>query len=162
MKTLILSITAALITSPLFAEAPAFEKDLAKTIHAATKDNKMAFIVLGRAACGNCNATKAMVREGKIPVTTETFVAADLNIDDQRVQADFQRKYQKEKFGNTLPFVVITDSRGKALASSGGYKSPEAWTALIEEAKKKAAPAAKTGLLPPKTSLIPPSNLPPK
>ena len=56
-----------------------------------------------------------------------------------RVHGEFTRKYQKEKFGSTLPFVVITDSHGKALASSSGYKSPEAWTALIEEAKKKIA-----------------------
>ncbi|MEO6787532.1 MAG: hypothetical protein ABI318_15485 [Chthoniobacteraceae bacterium] len=38
-----------------------------------------------------------------------------------------------------LPFVVIADSHGKALASSGGYKSAEAWSALIGEAKKKIA-----------------------
>jgi hypothetical protein len=99
----------------------------------------MAFILLGRAACGNCNATKAMIRDGKIPVTTDTFVAADLNIDDHRMQSAFMQKYQKEKFGNTLPFVVITDSHGKALASSGGYKSAEAWSTLIEDAKKKVA-----------------------
>ena len=61
------------------------------------------------------------------------------HIEDSRVQAEITRKYQKEKFGNTLPFVVITDSHGKALASSGGYKSAEAWTALTAEAKKKAA-----------------------
>jgi thioredoxin-related protein len=139
MKTSLLLLAATLVTSPIMAEAPAFQKDLMKTVHAATKENKMAFILLGREACGNCQATKKMIREGKIPVTTDAFVAADLNVDDRRVQADFTRKYQKEKFGSTLPFVVITDSHGKALASSGGYKSPEAWTALIEDAKKKAA-----------------------
>ena len=143
MKTPTLLLIATLAASPLLAEAPAFEKDLQKTVHAATKDSKLAFILLGRAACGNCNATKAMIRDGKIPVTADAFVAADLNIDDQRVQAAFMQKYQKEKFGNTLPFVVITDSHGKALASSSGYKAPEAWSALIEEAKKKIA--AKSG-----------------
>ena len=143
MKTHILLLAAALVASPVLADAPAFQKDLTKTVHAATKENKMAFILLGREACGNCQATKKMVREGKIPVTADAFVAADLNIDDQRVQASFMQKYQKEKFGNTLPYVVITDSHGKALASSGGYKAPEAWSALIEEAKKKIA--AKSG-----------------
>ncbi|MEQ1851756.1 MAG: hypothetical protein ABMA01_09220 [Chthoniobacteraceae bacterium] len=145
MKTPTLLFAIALLTSPVFAEAPAFENDMLKTVRAATKENKMGFLILGREACGNCNATKAMIREGKIPVTAETFVAADLNIDDRRVQSAFMQKYQKEKFGNTLPFVVITDSRGKALASSGGYKSPDAWTALIDEAKKKVqAQAAKS------------------
>ena len=139
MKTSALLLIATLAASPLLADAPAFEKDLQKTVHAATKDSKMAFILLGREACGNCQATKKMVREGKIPVTTDTFVAADLNIDDRKVQTAFMQKYSKEKFGSTLPFVVITDSHGKALASSGGYKSADAWNALIEEAKKKIA-----------------------
>ena len=143
MKTHTLLLIATLAASPLLAEAPAFQNDMQKTVRTATKDNKMAFILLGREACGNCQATKTMIREGKIPVTTDSFVAADLNIDDQRVQAAFMQKFQKEKFGSTLPFVVITDSHGKALASSGGYKSPEAWSALIEEAKKKIA--AKSG-----------------
>ena len=40
---------------------------------------------------------------------------------------------------SALPFVVIADSHGKALTSSGGYKSAEAWSALIEEAKKEIA-----------------------
>ncbi len=142
MKTPLLALIATLITGPLFAEAPTFEKDLQKAVHAATKDNKMGFILLGREACANCNATKAMIREGKIPVTADTFVAADLNIDDRRVQTAFMQKYQKEKFGTTLPFVVITDSHGKALASSGGYKSAEAWNTLIEDAKKKTAAKA--------------------
>ncbi len=144
MKTPALLLIATLAASPLLAEAPDFQKDLQKTVHAATKDNKMAFILLGREACGNCNATKAMIREGKIPVTTDTFVAADLNIDDRRVQSAFMQKYSKEKFGNTLPFVVITDSKGKALASSGGFKSPEQWSALIEDARKKIAAKAGT------------------
>jgi thioredoxin-related protein len=137
MKTPIVLLSIAMLAGPVLADPPAFQKDLLKTVHAATKDKKMAFILLGREACGNCQATKAMINDGKIPVTAETFVAGDLNIDDRRVQSAFMQKYQKEKFGNTLPFVVITDSRGKALASSGGYKSPEQWTALIDEAKKK-------------------------
>ena len=139
MKTHILLLAAALVASPVLADAPAFQKDLMKTVHAATKENKMAFILLGREACGNCQATKKMVREGTIPVTADAFVAGDLNIDDNRVQADFMRKFAKEKFGSTLPFIVITDSHGKALASSSGYKSPEAWKTMIEEAKKKIA-----------------------
>ena len=71
------------------------------------------------------------------------FVTADINVDDQRSQAEFDKKFKKEKFGNTLPFVVITDTKGKALASFSGYKDAESLTAMIEDAKKKAAAAPK-------------------
>ena len=140
MKTLLTILTTITLTvSPLFAEAPTPGTNLAKTLHQATNEKKMAFVLLGRESCGNCQATKKMVREGKIPVTADTFVMADLNIDDQRTEGDFMQKYRKEKFGDTLPFVVVTDLHGKALVSSNGYKSPEQWTALIAEAKTKAA-----------------------
>ena len=125
-----------------FAEAPVLGKDLTKAIHQATKENKMAFILMGRPTCGNCNATKQMISEGKVPVTADTFVMADISADDARVSAAFKQKFAKEKFGNTLPFVVITDSKGKAMASYSGYKDPAALTAIVEAAKAKADPKA--------------------
>ena len=102
----------------------------------------MAFVLLGRPTCGNCNATKAMIKEGKIPVTADAYVMGDLNIDDAKTQAEFMKKYGKETFGSTLPFVVVTDAHGKALASSGGYKNAEQWKTLLEEAKTKATAKA--------------------
>ncbi len=144
MKTPVFLLTLAALACSAFAEPPKPLDDLRKTLSAAGKEQKMAFVLLGRPACGNCNATKAMIREGKIPVTADAYVMADLNTDDAKTQAEFTRKFSKETFGNTLPFVVVTDARGKALASSSGYKSAEQWTALLEEAKAKAAakPAA--------------------
>ena len=103
----------------------------------------LGFIVLGREQCGNCQATKRLVNEGKIPVSTDTFVIADLNIDDQKTQAEFMRKYKKLEFGSTLPFVVVTDSRGKALAHASGFKGADHWTKVIEDAKAQAATAKK-------------------
>lgn len=144
MKTPAFLLTLAALACSAFAEAPKPLDDLRKTLSAAGKEQKMAFVILGRPACGNCNATKALIRDGKIPVTADAYVMADLNTDDAKTQAEFMRKFSKESFGNTLPFVVVTDARGKALASSSGYKSAEQWTALLEEAKTKAAakPAA--------------------
>ena len=133
----IFSILCALTVSTL-AEVPKWGNDLSKTIHQATRENKLGFVVLGREACGNCQATKRLVNEGKIGVTADTFVTADLNIDDQKTQAEFMRKYKKLEFGSTLPFVVLTDSRGKALAHASGFKGADHWNAAIEEAKKKA------------------------
>ncbi len=121
------------------ADPPQPIDDLHKTLNMAAEGNKMAFILLGRPTCGNCNATKAMIREGKIPVSDADYVMADLNVDDQRTEAGFMRKFGKEKFGDTLPFVVVTNSQGKVLASSGGYKNAQQWTALLTEAKSKAS-----------------------
>jgi hypothetical protein len=138
MKTVLAFSAAALFALSAFGEAPAPLTDLHKTLSAAAKDQKMAFILLGRPTCGNCNATKGMVRSGTIPVTSDSFVMADLNIDDAKTQGEFMRKYGKEKFGETLPFVVVTDARGKALASSGGMKGAAEWTTILTEAKAKA------------------------
>ncbi len=136
LSTLLFIVTCA---AQSFATPPTWGDDVSKAISQATKENKMGFIRAGRENCGNCQATKKLVNEGKIAVTAETFVAAEVNIDDARDYAEFERKFKKEKFGNTLPFVVITDAKGKALASYSGYKSADALTALIDEAKSKAA-----------------------
>jgi len=141
LSTLLVAFTASAL-----AEAPVPATDFNKTLSAAAKDQKLAFILLGRATCENCNATKAMIKQGKIGVTAADFVMGDLNVDDQRTQGEFMRRYGKEKFGDTLPFVVVTDSHGKLLASSGGYKDATKWNALLAEARSKVA--AKTAAKP--------------
>jgi thioredoxin-related protein len=133
----------AFFTTLALADAPKWGNDVSKAILQAGREKKMTFIVMGREACGNCQATKKLVNENKVPVSADTFVIADVNIDDQKASAEFERKFKKEKFGNTLPFVVITDSRGKALASYSGFKNAAALSAMIEEAKTKAAAAPK-------------------
>ena len=139
MKSL-LTVLVFAVTSSLYAQAPEPLNGLRKTLTAASKEQKAAFILLGRASCGNCNATKRLIREGKITVPASEYVIADLNIDDAKTEADFMRKYSKESFGDTLPFVVITDPRGKALASRSGAKSSDNWNALLAEAKGKMKP----------------------
>jgi thioredoxin-related protein len=138
MKISLVLLALAFTTTSLLAEPPALQTDLRKTLTAASKDNKMGFILLGRPACGNCNATKKMVSEGKINVSAAEFVMADLNVDDEKTNAEFMRKYGKEKWGDMLPFIVVTDSRGKALANSSGYRKADDWNKLLTEAKTKA------------------------
>ena len=53
------------------------------------------------------------------------------------------RKYKKLDFGDSLPFVVLTDSRGKALAHANGFKGADFWNKAIEDAKKSSTAAAK-------------------
>ena len=151
MKTnLTLATLLAVFTASAFAAAPEPLTDMRKALTAAAKDQKMTFILLGRPTCGNCNATKAMIRDGKIPVTAEEYVMADLNVDDAKTEGEFMRKYSKEKFGSTLPFVVVTDAHGKALASSSGAKSAADWTTLLTDAKTKAGAKAGPSALNPK------------
>lgn len=123
------------------AEVPKWGNDVSKAVSQAGREKKLGFILMGREACSNCQATKGLVNEGKVPVTADAFVIADINVDDQRAQAEFNKKFKKESFGNTLPFVVITDSKGKALASYSGFKDAATLTTMIEDAKKKAAVA---------------------
>lgn len=139
-NTLLLLALFTSLAARSFAEAPALQNDLRKTLSAAAKDKKMGFILLGRPTCGNCNATKKAISEGKIAVTADQFVMADLNVDDAKTNAEFMRKYGREKWGDMLPFIVVTDSHGKALANSSGYKKPEEWNALLAEAKAKVKP----------------------
>lgn len=142
MKKL-LTLAAALVASTIIASPPEWGTDVSKALSQAKKENKMGFILMGREACGNCQATKKLVNEGQVPVSAEKFVIADINVDDARDSAEFERKFKGEKFGNILPFVVITGPNGKALASYSGFKNAGDLTKMIGEASAKAAEAEK-------------------
>ena len=141
MKALSIISAAILLTTSAMAEAPKWGNDVSKAVSQAGREKKLGFILMGREACSNCQATRALANEGKVPVTADAFVIADINVDDQRAQAEFNKKFKKESFGNTLPFVVITDSKGKALASYSGFKDATTLTTMLEDAKKKASVA---------------------
>ena len=145
MKTILtLATTLALLTCPVFAAAPELGKDMTKAISQAGKENKMAFIIMGRENCGNCKATKKIIASESVPaVTAETFVLAEVNCDDEKDRSKFDKKFSKEKFGSTLPFVVITDSKGKALASWSGMKSAADIAEIVKQAQAKVAAAKK-------------------
>jgi hypothetical protein len=83
-----------------------------------------------------------MIKEGKINVTSMDFVVGYLNVDDPRTQSEFLRRYGRDKFGDTLPFVAVTDSHGKLLAANGGPQGAAQWNAMLAKAKSKAAKAA--------------------
>ena len=139
MKTL--SLFLAVLTATAFlsmAKAPEPLTSLDQTLETAAKENKMTFILLGRATCGNCNETRSMIRNGQIFVTDANYVMADLNCDDAKVNGEFMKKFGKEKFGNMLPFIVVTDSHGRILASSSGFKGASQWNSLLVAAKSKA------------------------
>jgi thioredoxin-related protein len=138
MKTLFSILLSVVVSFAAAAEDVKWAGDVSKAIAQAAKENKMTFILAGREACSNCQATRKMVNEGKVPVTAGAFVIADIDVDNPKSRAEFDRKFKKEKFGNMLPFVVVTDSHGKPVASYSGYKSADDLAKLIEEAKTKA------------------------
>ena len=138
MKAFFSLLAAVLFGSQAFAAPPVWGTDLSKAISQAGKENKLGLILVGRESCGNCQTTKKLINEGKVGVTAENFVVAELDSDNARVYEEFERKFKDEKFGDILPFVVITDSKGNPLASFSGLKSAEKITALVEGAKSKA------------------------
>jgi thioredoxin-related protein len=139
MKISLLTLTlSALLTVQLLAAAPQPETRLPQTLSAAAKEKKLAFILLGRRECSICQATRQLIRDGKIAVTSADYVMGDLNVDDPKTYEEFARRYHGEKFGEVLPFVVVTDSQGKLLASHGGYADAVNWNRLLARAKAKA------------------------
>ena len=143
--TLFFSLLVAVLTAGALAAAPQPVTDFAKTLSAASRDQKLAFILLGRPNCENCEATRTMIKEGKIAVTAADYVMADLNYDDPQAHDEFMHRYGKENFGNELPYVVVTDARGAVLASGSGTQPADKWNALLAKARRKVAakPAAK-------------------
>ncbi len=143
MKSILALATLAIVlTVSAFGAAAGYESDLGKAQALAQSQNKMMFVIFGREACENCQATKAMIKSHQIRVTESKFVLVDLNCDDSKVSADFTRRYSKENFGEMLPFVVVTDSAGNALASSGGPKDAAEWEKILHAAQKKASASA--------------------
>jgi thioredoxin-related protein len=141
MKTTLAFLAAiALAASSAIAKAPEILDNLDQTLSAAAQEQKLTFVLMGRSTCSICNDTREGIRSGKIMVTAAHFVMADINVDDPKVHTEFMQKFKGQNFGNTLPFVVITDSSGKLLASSGGYKSPEQWNVLLSDAVQRAVP----------------------
>src|SRR5215207_8330307 len=85
MKTLlILAVLTITLSIPARAAAE-YETDLNKAVAAASEQKKMMFVIYGREACGNCQATKQMVKSRQIKVPESKFVLVDLNCDDKAV-----------------------------------------------------------------------------
>ena len=145
MKSLLLVSALLFSLVARLAAAPQPMTDYYKTLSVAAKDQKLAFLLLGRETCAFCNATKAMIKEGKITLTSADFVVGYLNIDDPLTEGEFMRRYGTQKFGDTLPLVVVTDPHGKLLASSSGPKDAGQWNTLLAQAKSKARKAATAG-----------------
>jgi hypothetical protein len=141
MKTLLTIIVASLATLTLSAAPPKWGTDLTKALAQAKREGKMAFILLGRESCGNCRAAKKLVDDGKVPVSADKFVIAEIDTDNLEADEAFLKKFGRDNFGDTLPFVAITDSTGRMLAHYSGRKSQSELTRLIDTALAKAGAA---------------------
>jgi thioredoxin-related protein len=142
MRTLLACIAVLLVSCSSLSSAEGWNTDLSRTLSKAKTENKMAFILLGRENCGNCQATKKLVNSGAVPVTQDKFVIAEINTDDPVADEEFLKKFGRDNFGDTLPFVVITDSKGKVLAHYSGFKSQTELTKIVREATTKTGAAS--------------------
>ncbi|MEI6535485.1 MAG: hypothetical protein WCN98_09115 [Verrucomicrobiaceae bacterium] len=125
-----------LFCAALFAAGPAKITNVSDALAKSKEGNKMLFLQYGRENCGNCQALKALIKGGKIHLSSTKFVYADVNCDDPATRKAFAEKFKVS--GNTLPFVVIASADGTQLAARSGYGSEAEYSKFIHEAEKAA------------------------
>ena len=126
-------IAAAAICGVTFAATPKVT-DVTEALAKAQSENKLLFLQYGREACSNCQALKAMVKSGKVRLSAQKFVYADVNCDDEATKKAFGQKFKVS--GNTLPFVVVAAPDGTQLAAHSGYGTDAEFNKLIKDAEK--------------------------
>ena len=138
MKSLYLglfSLTIGLAAPCALAKKPdTTQPTLKEVLESAKKDGKLAFILFGREACGNCQALRGYIAQGSVQLSKNRFVYADLNCDDPATSQAIYKAFKVE--GSALPFVVIAGNDGKQLVSRTGFGSPEDFNKLVKEADK--------------------------
>jgi thioredoxin-related protein len=144
MHKLLLAASAWGAMAALAIAASEYETDFGQALEKAKSEQKMMFVFYGRQSCGICQATKAMIKSHDIRLSPSKYVMLDLNCDDPKTSAEFNKRYKGEKFGKTLPFVVVADSNGAPLASGSGYKDAREWDKILKAAQKKTATPAAT------------------
>lgn len=137
---LLVPFVAVALVAPAFAAKPAAKGAAVTTIEDALKQakegKKFLFIQYGREACGNCRHLRDLIGAGKVVLSKNKYVYADVNCDDRATSAAFREKFKVD--GATLPFVVVTDSEGRQLASRSGFGDAKVYAALLAEAARKA------------------------
>ena len=101
----------------------------------------MLFVQSGRENCGNCQALKGLISQGKLSLPESQYVYADVDWDDEEEGELFEAKFKVS--GNMLPFVVIAAADGTQLAARSGYGTQKEF----EEFLAKAQSAAKKRIL---------------
>jgi uncharacterized protein YyaL (SSP411 family) len=95
---------------------------LAAALADAAKTDRKVFLHFGAPWCGWCHKLDAWLRRPDVaPVVAKDYI--DLKIDQDRMTGakDLLEKYNKEKAGG-IPWFVVLDATGKAVATSTGPK----------------------------------------
>ena len=132
MKHLI-SLWLVFFASVAFADGPAAVEDLTAAMRKAKAEGKMLFVQSGRENCGNCQALKGLISQGKLSLPESQFVYADVDWDDEKDGELFEAKFKVR--GNMLPFVVIAAADGTQLAARSGYGTQKDFEKLLAEAQ---------------------------
>ena len=135
------SLSLLLFTSFALADGPAAVTDLTAAMKKAKAEGKMLFVQSGRENCGNCQALKGLISQGKLSLPESQYVYADVDWDDEEEGELFEAKFKVS--GNMLPFVVIAAADGTQLAARSGYGTQKEF----EEFLAKAQSAAKKRIL---------------
>ena len=133
-KSLLIPILSAAAICGFSVAATPKVTDVTEALAKAKSENKLLFLQYGRDACSNCQALRAMVKSGKVRLSSQKFVYADVNCDDDATSKAFAEKFKVS--GNILPFVIVAAPDGTQLASRTGYGSEADFNKLIKDAEK--------------------------
>lgn len=137
MKTIVATLTLFIAGSiAAVAGTPKAVTDLPTALEKAKAEGKMLFVQMGREACSNCQALKAMIKSNQVKLADSKYVYADVNCDDPATNKLFSSKFDVK--GNMLPFVAIASADGTKLAGRSGYGTAKDFEELIREAGKQA------------------------
>lgn len=129
---LLVSLGAVLFAALAFADAPVAVTTLTAAMRKAKVEGKLLFVQSGRENCGNCQALKGLIAQGKVRLPESQFVYADVDWDDEKEGELFEATFKVR--GNMLPFVVIAAADGTQLAARSGYGTQKDFEKLLAEA----------------------------
>jgi protein disulfide-isomerase len=147
MKKLLLTLVAGLVACAFTARAElAWGTDLDAALAQAKKEKKLVVMdFTGSDWCGWCIKLKKEVfdTDDFAKYAKDNLVLVEVDFPSKKKQSDELKKANnklKNKYGaDGYPTIVVLNSEGKEVWKQVGYMAggPKAWTARLDEAKKK-------------------------
>lgn len=109
---------------------------LDRALAGAAASGRLLLIKYGRPECGNCLSLQRLIDTGRLPLGEGKFNILDVNCDLPEQVGSFDKKYGPLfKGAPYLPFVVVADPSGRAIASHHGGASQREYADFIKTVK---------------------------